>query len=105
MNVRKGAPRDDQPAISGTRKGHDIAFDLIRISHVERAYLDADGWGYRLDHRERGDTAYQVSKNCDALDLRCDLVEQLQPFAAQAVFKLQEASSVAAWLRQGRRVT
>ena len=86
------------------------AFDVSqharnRAIENERVDLDTDGWGYRLDHRECSDSAYEVSKNCDALDLRRDLFKQLRPFRSQTVLKLHEASGVPAWPRQGRRVT
>ena len=105
MNVRERARRNDQSAIFRTCERHNVAFDLTRISHVEWAHLYADRRRYRLDHRELGDTTNQVSKYRCAFNLGCDLIEQLQPFSAQAVFELHEACGVPTWPRQGLGVT
>ena len=55
MNIRERAGGYDQASISRVCKGHNSAFDLTRVSHVERAYFYADRRRDRLDHRELGD--------------------------------------------------
>ena len=41
-----------------------------------------------------------IAQHADALDLRRDLLEQLEPFAGQVVFELRESGDVAARPRQ-----
>jgi hypothetical protein len=41
-----------------------------------------------------------ASNDCRSRHARRDLLEQLQPFAAQAVFEREKAGNVAAWSRQ-----
>jgi hypothetical protein len=46
-----------------------------------------------------------IPQDCHPGDVRCDLLEQLQPFRAEAVFEEREASDVAARPRQARNET
>src|SRR5260221_9723103 len=43
MNVRQRAPRHDQTAIRGARKGRDGPLDLAGIAHVDRAFTNTIG--------------------------------------------------------------
>jgi hypothetical protein len=46
------------------------------------------------------DVMVRIAQDRGARDTRCKLLDQLQPFSAQAVFELHEARGVAARLRQ-----
>jgi len=56
----------------------------------------------RLDRAElaRPGSSRQIAKHRRTLDTGCDLLEQLQPSAAHAVFEVGEAGGVAAGVRQ-----
>ena len=60
--------------------------------------LDSHRRGDRLDHGELADAGglSRVAQDGGAGHARRDLLEQLQPFAAQAVLELNKASGVAA---------
>src|SRR5262245_20099406 len=89
----------DQTTIRGVRKGFDRALDLPGIAHVDRAHFYADRCCRGLDGAELADTggAGRIPKHRHPPHVRRELLEQLQPFAAQAVFKYDETSGVATW--------
>ena len=89
MNDRRAARRHDQAAIRGAREGRDGALDLAGIAHVDRAHLHAERRRHGLDSRRTGRSRRRcrIAKDRRARHARRDLLEQLQPFAAQAVFE------------------
>ena len=102
MTHRQRARRHDQAAIRGAREGRDGALDLGRVAHVDRAHLHPERRRHGLDDGELADPGGYggIPKDRRARHARRDLLEQLQPFPAQAVFELHEAGGVAARPRQ-----
>src|SRR5262245_58810687 len=102
MHVCEPARRNDQAAIRGGRECCDGALGLGRIAQVNRAQLHAQRWrrslngGVLANYFRDG----RIAKNGRAGHARSDLLEQLQPFCADAVFELGETGDVAAWPRQ-----
>jgi hypothetical protein len=90
-----------RPPFSG-REGRDSTLDLAGVAYVDRTYLHADRRGPRLDCAElaspRGDGG--IAEDRRACHARCELLEQFQPFPAQAIFELNESSCIAARSRQ-----
>src|SRR5262245_46871359 len=102
MKGRQRAPRYNQAAIRGPREGRDGTLDLADISYVDRGQLNAERRRGRLDRAElAGPGGYTgVSHDSYSRHTRCDLLEQLQPFAGQAVFVIEKTSNIAARSRQ-----
>src|SRR5664280_699343 len=98
MNNRKSAPRYDQAAIRPAREGRDVALDLTGIAHVKRAYLQPERRRYRLNGGELADPlgCYGIAQDRYSRHARRDLLEQLQPFRAHAVFVIGKTGGVAA---------
>ena len=71
------------------RKGRDGAFDLAGVGHIDWAQLHAEGWRHGLDCAElAGSTCYgRIAKDCHPRNTRRDLLDQLQPLAAQGIFE------------------
>src|SRR5262245_37651580 len=107
MTKRRRALRRDQATVRGPREGCNGEFDLRRLVQVDRTYLDAQRWRHSLDRGELGRASGQgrVPKNCYSGHAWRDLFEQLQPFCAQAIFKIGEPGGVAAWPRQAFDIT
>ena len=99
--------RHDQAAIWGTRKCGDVALDLAGLAQVNRAYLQPERGCSGLDGAELPDPGGYggIPQRGHARDTRRDLLEQFEPFPAQAVFKHQEAGGVATRPRQARNET
>src|SRR5262245_23665390 len=100
MNRRQRAPRHDQTTIRRARKSRDGALDLSGVAHVDRPYIHPDRRRHGLDYRELADPAGYggITENCCPRYAWRDLLEQLQPFCAQAVFEGRETGGVAARL-------
>src|SRR5262245_38933857 len=96
MNHRQHASRHDQAAIRGTRKGRDSALDLTGVAHVDRANVHSERRRHRLGGAELADSLRQggVSKDRDTRHARRDLLEQLQPFRADTVFKIDKSRAL-----------
>ena len=91
------------PPSGGARKGRDRAFDLGRIAQVDRRLTSTPSRrGRRLNYSKLTDPGGygRVPEDCHSLDARRDLLEQFQPFPAQAVFERHKAGRVAARPRQ-----
>ena len=102
MNERQRAACHDQAAIAGTRKGRDAALDLRRVAHVDRAHLHPERRRRGTDRAPLADPGGYcgIPKDRNSRYARRDLLEQLQPFRAQAVIEQDKASGVAARPRQ-----
>ena len=102
MNGRQRARRHDQAAIRYARKCRDVALDLTGVAHVDRSYLDPKRRRHGLDGAELAnpDGYGGVPDDCYPLYSRRDLLEQLQPFPADAEFERDEPGGVAARPRQ-----
>src|SRR5215471_14395095 len=90
--------RHDQATIRGTRECGYGALDLAGTPHVDRAHLHPKRWGQGLHRAElaRPGRYGRSLQERHALHARRNLLEQLQPFGADTVFKQHEARSVAA---------
>ena len=92
MNQRQRARRHDQATIRHARERHDAALDLVGIAHVDRGQL----------YPNEGATAWIAAnwpipvaisgsrRTATRVDVRRDLLEQLQPFPARAVFEARK---------------
>ena len=89
-------------AVAGACEVGEVALDLTGFAYVDRDQLYAEPRRYRLNDGELADPGGHggIPKHCRPRDIWCDLLEQLQPFRAQAVFELHKAGGVAAWPRQ-----
>src|SRR5262245_18431263 len=76
---------------------------LVSVAQVDWTQLHAHGRCERLDHGPLSDprrASFQFPDDAHTRDLRSDLLKQIDPFACQAVFKLDEAGHVTAWTGQ-----
>src|ERR1700738_5462692 len=98
MLLRQAARSHDQTSIRGVRELRDGALDLGRVAQVERVYLHPERWRHCLDNAELGRARGYggIPKDRHARHAWCDLLEQLQPFSAQAVFVRQKTGGVTA---------
>ena len=92
----------DQAAIRGASEGRDRALDLAGVAHIDRAHLHPERRRHRLDRAElaRPGGYSSVANDPHPRHAGRDLLEQLQPLAAQAVLERDEAGGVAARPRQ-----
>ena len=92
---------------AGAREYRDGALDFGRIARVDRAQLHPQGRRHRLDGGELADPGGdgRIPQDRRSRHAGRDLFEQLQPFAAQAVFERGETGGVAARPRQARDET
>ena len=102
MKLRQRARRHDQAAIRSAREGRDGALDLARVAHVDRSYLHPERRRHGLDYAKLANSGGcgGIPKNRHSRHARRDLLEQLQPFPADAVFEIHEPGGVAARPRQ-----
>ena len=95
--------RHDQAPIRSASEGHDGTLDLSGVvAHVDRAHLHPERRRDGLDCAElAGSGCYRGIPNYGhSRHTRSDLLEQLRPFAAQAVFERGETGSIATGPRQ-----
>ena len=102
MNRRWRAPRHDQAAIGGARERRDGALDLASVTHADGTQFHAERRRHALDSSELSDPGAFVGIPNDrrSFHARRDLLEQLQPFRAEAVFIRHEAGDVSAGVRK-----
>src|SRR5581483_8743328 len=77
-------------------------FNFVGIVQTKRSCLHAEGGSYRLNGAElrRSAGAVSIAQHGDPGQVRRDLLEQLQPFGADIVFKIRKAGRVAARFRE-----
>ena len=92
----------DQSAIRGSRECRYGALDLTGVTLVERTDLHPERRRHGLNDAELGRAGGYVGvpKDRHSCHAGCDLLEQLQPFSADAVFEKHETGGVAARPRQ-----
>ena len=90
MKLRRRARRHDQTAIRRAREGRDGALDLAGVAHIDRVDLHPERRRHGLDDAElAGAGGYGgIPKDRHSRHARRDLLEQLQPFPAHAVFEM-----------------
>src|SRR5262245_23877014 len=97
MTRRDGASGYDQPTARSCCKRCDVALDFGGVPQIDRARFNAERRRRRLDRTilaEPGGSS-RIPKDCDAIYFRCNLLKQVQPFSADAVFEKGEAGGVA----------
>src|SRR5262245_46112527 len=96
------APRHDQTSVRRAHEGRKGALSLICVAHVDWVYFHVERRRQGPDDAELADSGgvRGISKDCHSRYTRRDLLQQFQPFSAQAVFVRHEAGSVAARPRQ-----
>ena len=97
MMRRQRARRHDQAAIRGARECRDGALDFAGIAHVDRTQIHPQRWRHGLDGSELPDPGGdgRIPKHGRPRHSGRDLLQQLQPFPAHAVFENREPSRVA----------
>ena len=102
INKTRPAGGHDQSTIWGSREGRDDALDLAGVALVERADLHPERRRHGLNDTELGGAGGCVGIPQDRHSLHAgrDLLEQLQPFSADAVFEKHETGGVAARVRK-----
>src|SRR5262249_46054173 len=89
----------------GEREGRNGALDLAAIACAEWAYFHPVQWRHGLDGRELTcSRAVDSPEDHHARHSRRDLLEQLQPFCALAVFDIHETGSVTTGTRQALNI-
>ena len=88
----------DQARVRILCKGCEGALDFSGITNVDRAYHYPDRWRDRLQGAELTNPGGYggITNDCHSRHGRSDLLQQFQPFHADAVFKRNETSGVAA---------
>src|SRR5262249_56856090 len=89
MDRRPGAAEHDQAAAGRLRERREGAVDFAGIAHVDGTQLHAERRRERLDSAELAGTGRDagVAENRHARHARRDLLEQLQPFAADGIIR------------------
>jgi hypothetical protein len=101
MKLRQRAAGHNHATIRRTREVRDSTLDLAGVAYVDRAYLHSDRRGHRLDRAELASpSGGGITEDRSACHARCNLLEQFQPFPAQAIFELNETGCIAARSRQ-----
>jgi hypothetical protein len=86
----------------GAREGGDGPLDLCIVAHLEWAQLDAERRRDGLHCAELAGTDGEggIANDTHPLHAGRHLLEQLQPFSADPIFEINEASGIAAGTRQ-----
>src|SRR5712671_43489 len=85
-----------------TRERRDSALDFTNLAHVNRPQLHSERWRHGLDCGKLPDPGGcgWIAKDRHSRQAWRDLLEQFQPFPAQAIFERDETGGVAAGPRQ-----
>src|SRR5215467_6794101 len=89
VRYSKRAGCQDQTAIAGTCEGDDAALDLTGVAHVDWSDVHLERRSHRLDDAELADPGGHcgIANDHRAGHPRCNLLEQLKPFATDAIFE------------------
>ena len=97
MNERRRAHYHDQAAVWRVRERRNVALDGGCVGEPDRLQLDARRLRHGLKDDPLSDAGNaRLPHHAHARDAGRDFLEQLEPFAGQAVFKLDEAGRIAA---------
>ena len=107
MKYSTRARRHDQTAIRSARERGDSALDFASLAYVNRPQLHPERRRHGLDCGKLPDPGGcgWIPKDRHSRQAWRDLLEQFQPFPAQAVFEGNETGGVAAgadWIEDGR---
>src|SRR5262245_28225650 len=102
MDDRPCARRRNQAAIGRTRKRRDCAFNFTCLTRADRGQLQSERRCSCLDCAELASSGRNIgiANDGDPRHSWRNLLEQLQPFCAQTVFKTDKACDVTTWPRQ-----
>src|SRR5262249_44755482 len=97
IDRRQPAACHDKPATTGLREGCDGVLDPRRIAYVAWSYLYPERRRHGLDHAELGRAGgyLRIAKDRRTRRSRSNLLEQVHPFSAQAVFEQKEPGDAA----------
>src|SRR5262245_22102248 len=102
LSRREPVPkRHDETTIRRPREFGHRTVDLSSPSYVERNDVATKQWCGHLDGGElaRSCSSTNSSKDCDSCYVRRNLLQQLKPFDALAVFERHESGHIAARAR------
>src|SRR5215467_8996186 len=95
---RRWRPDNDQSSVRSCREATDASLNLVGIAHAYGGQFDIEGSGSGLNRREAarpgGDGG--IPNDRHSLQVRCDVLEQFQPFGADAEFIGGEPCDIAA---------
>src|SRR5262249_14650443 len=102
MNDRQRACGHDHAIAAAARKSRDAKLGTGEVAHIDREDLNAERGRHGLNDGVLPDRCglRGVPNNRRTRCAWHDLLEQLQPFAGQAVFELYKTGGVASWPRQ-----
>ena len=102
MKLRQTARGHNEAAVRSLCEGCDGPFNVTGVTLVERIDLDLERRCRSLNETELGRPGWRsgIAKDRDARDIGRDLLEQLEPFCADAVFEKHETGGIAAWPRE-----
>src|SRR6266446_6715903 len=96
MRLGKRARQHDHARVRLACESVDCAFDLGWVAHVSRRHLHHEGPRRSLDRRyvEFPRWVLRIDKHQYRVHARCDLLEQLHPFAAERGLSRHETGDV-----------
>src|SRR5262249_20959694 len=98
----EGTRRDDHATVRATRESSDATLNFAGTPHADRGQFNPDQSCRALQDAQLaspgGET--RVAQDRDPCRSRCNLLEQFQPFPAEAIFVKAKAGGVAARPRQ-----
>src|SRR5262249_30721998 len=87
-------------AIPRTCEGHNVTLNFISVTHVQRREFDPKGFRHRSNSAELPNACRSsgVAKHQRSRHVGSNFLKQLSPFSTHAVFEIQEAGDIAAWV-------
>jgi hypothetical protein len=96
ISLGRPTSRHHQTAVRNTREAFYRVFHFTDIAHADRADLHPERWRHRLNDRKLAGAGAEIgiTKHPRPRQHWCDLLEQLQPFPAEAELKLGKPGGV-----------
>src|SRR5262252_2543591 len=96
MNDGQRAACQDQTAVGTACEAGDRSLNLAGVAYVDRTELDAKRWRHGLNCAPQPDAGRYggIADDCHSRHAWRNLLEQLQPFCADSVFKGSKPSDV-----------
>src|SRR5262245_6571881 len=87
-------------SIPRTREHPNVTLDFISVTHIQRREFDPKGLRHRSNSAELPNACRSswVAKHQRSCHVGSNFLEQLGPFSTHAVFEIQEAGDIAAWV-------